>query len=125
MTYVKLVTRQEVMFSCKMTKTNHPTLNFDGNLAHQVALQKHHEMFLDSKLNFEQHYKTIVNKVNKTARLLRKCQNFFRRKSLITIYKSFIRPHLDYSDITHDQSYIILLSIKDWNHFNTIQEKKL
>ena len=27
------------------------------------------------------------------------------RQSLLTIYKAFIRPHLDYSDIIFDQSY--------------------
>ena len=27
------------------------------------------------------------------------------RPALLTIYKSFIRPHLDYSDIIYDQAY--------------------
>ena len=62
-------------------------------------------MFLDCKLNFEEHLKTIVNKINKTIGLLRKLQNFLPRKSLLTMYKSFIRPHLDYGDIIYDQSY--------------------
>ena len=87
---------QEVYFSRKITKTNHPTLIFNDNPVHQVALQKHLGMFLDCKLNFEEHLKTIVNKINKTIGLLQKFQNFLPRKSLLTIYKSFIRPHLDY-----------------------------
>ena len=62
-------------------------------------------MFLDCKLNFEEHLKTIVNKINKTIGLLRKLQNFLPRKSLLTMYKSFIRPHLDYGDIIYDQTY--------------------
>ena len=96
---------QEVYFSRKITKTNHPTLIFNDNPVHQVALQKHLGMFLDYKLNFEEHLKTIVNKINKTIGLLRKLQNFLPRKSLLTMYKSFIRPHLDYGDIIYDQSY--------------------
>ena len=32
---------QEVIFSRKMTKTNHPTLIFNDNSVHQVVLQKH------------------------------------------------------------------------------------
>ena len=44
---------QEVISSCKITKTNHPTLISNDNLVHQVALQKHLEMFLDCNLNFE------------------------------------------------------------------------
>ena len=96
---------QEVIFSRKMTKTNHPTLVFNENPVHQVALHKHLGMYLDCKLNFEEHLKTIVNKINKTIGLLRKLQNFLPRKSLLTMYKSFIRPHLDYGDIIYDQTY--------------------
>ena len=81
---------QEEIFSRKMTKTNHPILIFNDNPVHQVALQKHLGMFLDCKLNFEEHLKTIVNKINKTIGLLQKFQNFLPRKSLLTIYKSFI-----------------------------------
>ena len=81
---------QEVIFSCKLTKINHPTLIFNNNPVLQVALQKHLGMFLDCKLNFEEHLKTIVNKINKTIGLLQKFQNFLPRKLLLTIYKSFI-----------------------------------
>ena len=35
----------EVIFSRKITKTNHPTLIFNDNPVHPVALQKHHGMF--------------------------------------------------------------------------------
>ena len=95
---------QEVNFSSKMTKTNHPTLIFNDNSVHQVVLQKHLGMFLDCKLNFEEHLKTIVNKINKTIGLLCKFQNFLPRKSLLTIYKSFIRSHLGYGKIIYDQT---------------------
>ena len=84
--------------------TNHPTLIFNDNPVHQVALQKHLGMFLDCKLNFKEHHKTIVNKVNKTIGLLRKFQNLLPRKSLLTIYKSFTWQHLDYGDIIYDQT---------------------
>ena len=96
---------QEVIFSHKITKTNHhPTLIFNDNPVHQVALQKHLGILLDCKLNFEEHLKTIVNKINNTTGLLRKFQNFLSRKSLLTIYKSFIRLHLFFG-IIYDQSY--------------------
>ena len=47
----------------------------------------------------------ILNKVNKTIGLLRKLQNILPRSTLLTIYKSFIRRHLDYGDIIYDQAY--------------------
>ena len=47
----------------------------------------------------------ILNKVNKTLGLLRKLHNILPRYALLSIYKSFIRPHLDYGDIIYDQAY--------------------
>ena len=47
----------------------------------------------------------MPNKVNKTIGLLRKLQNTLPRPSLLTIYKSFIRPHLDYGNVMYDQAY--------------------
>ena len=62
-------------------------------------------MILDNKLNFQKHLKNILNKVNKTIGLLRKLQNISPRGPLLTIYKWFIRPHLDYCDVIDDPHY--------------------
>ena len=35
--------------------------------------------------------------------LLRKLQSILTQTSLLIIYKSFIRPHLDYGDLVYDQ----------------------
>ena len=43
--------------------------------------------------------------INNTIGLLRKLQNALPRPSLMTSYKSFIRPHLGYGDIIYDQAY--------------------
>ena len=47
----------------------------------------------------------MLNKVNKTIGLLRKLQNILPRFAILTIYKTFIRPHLNYSGIIYDQVY--------------------
>ena len=44
-----------------------------------------------------------MNNVMKGIGLLRKLRSILTRTSLLTIYKSFIRPHLDYGDIVYDQ----------------------
>ena len=62
-------------------------------------------MFLVFKQSFQEHFENMCNMVNKTIGLLRKLQNILRVPSLLTIYKSFIRPHLDYGDIIYDQAY--------------------
>ena len=96
---------QEVTFSRKLQKSTHPTLNFDNNTVTQSVTQKHLGMFLETKVDFQGHIKSIFNKVNKTIGLLHKLRNTLPRLPSFTIYKSFIRPHLDYGDITYDQAY--------------------
>ena len=47
----------------------------------------------------------VITKINKTIGLLRNLQNLLPRTALITIYKAFVRRHLDYADILHDQAF--------------------
>ena len=86
---------QEVIFSLKVKVTAHLQLVFNNNSVHETATQKHLGMFLNFKLNFKEHFENRPNNVNKTIGLLRKLQNTLPRPSLLTIYKSFIRPHRD------------------------------
>ena len=37
--------------------------------------------------------------------MLQKLQNLLTRPALITIYKPFLRPHLNYGDIIYDEAY--------------------
>ena len=62
-------------------------------------------MLLSVKLDFQGHLKNVYSKVNKTIGLLRQLHNNLPRLSLLTIYKSFIRPNLDYVDLIYDQAY--------------------
>ena len=61
-------------------------------------------MTLDSKLSYENHLQSVFSRVNKTIGLLRKFQATLPRKSLVTIYKSFIRSHLDYGDVGYNRA---------------------
>ena len=54
-------------------------------------------------MNFSHHVKEKIAKANKGIGLIRKLAHVLPRQSLLTIYKSFIRPHLDYGDIIYDQ----------------------
>ena len=60
---------------------------------------------MDNRLTFDEHLTNVSNKISKTIGLLRKLQNILPRPALLTIYKCFIRPHLDYGDIIYDQAY--------------------
>ena len=62
-------------------------------------------MHVDTKLNFQKHLDTIINKGNKTIGLQRKLEAVLPRPLLVTIYKAFIKPQLHYGDIMYDQAY--------------------
>ena len=96
---------QEIIFSRKLQKTNHNQVYFNHNSVKQVPFQKHLAMYFDTKLNFQEHLNNILSQVNKTIGLLWKLQAFLPRRSLVTVYKAFIRPHLDYEYIIYDQTY--------------------
>ena len=55
------------------------------------------------KLNFKLHIKEKISKAMKGIGIIKKLSNILPRKSLITIYKSFVRPHLDHGDLIYDQ----------------------
>ena len=70
---------QEVILSRKVQKANHNQVYFNHNSVKQVPPQKHLGVYLDTKLNFQEHLNNIISKVNKTIRLLRKLQPLLLR----------------------------------------------
>ena len=58
---------------------------------------------LDSKLNFDMHLKEKISIVNNGIALLRKRRYSIPRKPLLSIYKNFLRPHLDYCEVIYDK----------------------
>ena len=91
---------QEVIFSRKSKAIPHPSLVFNNNNVIQTTSQ-----ILDTRLSFEKHLKSVLCKINKTIGLIRKLKNILPRSALITLYKAFIRPHLDCSDILYYQAH--------------------
>ena len=85
----------ELIFSSKRSTASYPPLTFNNIPVVQTNLQKHFGMQLYRKLNFEEHLSKVESKVNKTFDILRNLQNVSPRSELLTICKSFIRPHLD------------------------------
>ena len=93
----------EVNFSKKAISENIQPLIFNNTTVNRVLVHKHLGLSLDSKLNFNDHLKEKIAKANKGIGLIRHLRAYIPRGSLLCIYKSFIRPHLDYADIIYDQ----------------------
>ena len=62
-------------------------------------------MFLDEKLTFAHHLNEKISKANRGIGLIKRLYSYLPRKSLLNIYKSFIRPHLDYGDVIYNQPH--------------------
>ena len=56
---------QEVLFSNKATKTNHPNIILIGNTVQNSTNQKHLGVILDEKLKFNDHIISKFSTVNK------------------------------------------------------------
>ena len=80
---------QEVVFSRKTEKVNHMSLTFNVIPVAQTSHQKHIGLYIDEKLNFSNHIKEIISKVNKAIGIIRKLRTILPRNALLTIYKTF------------------------------------
>ena len=80
-----------------MKKVDTPSFGFNNANVPNVNLRY--------RVKFEDLCKTLLSKINRTIRLLRKRQNFLPREVLTTIYKAFVRPHLDYGNVLFDQNF--------------------
>ena len=90
---------QEAIFSRKLQKSIHPPLHFNNIAVTQSTTKKHLAILLDFNLDFQGHLQSKYSKVNKIMGLLCNLHNTLPRLPLLKIYKSFIRPHLDYGDV--------------------------
>ena len=94
---------QEVVFSRKKNPSNHNDIYFNNMPLNRKNTQKHLGLYLDAKLNFSEHINEKIKKAVKGISVIKKLNVTLPCSSLLTIYKSFIRPHLDYGDVIYDQ----------------------
>ena len=92
-----------MIFSRKLNRSNHPKIYFNNAPVFCANWHKHLGIYLDESLNFSYYIKEKMSKAKKGIGIIRKLNKALPQHSLITIYKSFVRPHLDYGDIIYDQ----------------------
>ena len=95
----------EVLYSHKVNSDDHPKLTFNGNQVQRCSSHKHVGLILDNKLDFNKYLDEKISKYNKLFRMMKKLSTSVSRQSLLTIYKSFVRPILDYGDIIYDKPH--------------------
>ena len=95
----------EVIFSRKSNSNSfpYPPVKFSENNITKCSYQKHLGKVLDSKLSFNTHIDQKIKKCNKLIGLMKRLSVNLPRSALLKIYKSFIRPNLEYGDILYDK----------------------
>ena len=92
----------EVYFSRKSDPSDIPSLFFNNIQVDSRDSQKHLGVILDKSLAFDHHLSENISKANKGIGLIMRLRKSLSRDTLLTIYKAFVRPHLDYGDIIYD-----------------------
>ena len=91
----------QVIFSQKKEAVAHPPVFFNGSEVVVKAEHKHLGMIPDSKLSFQSHVREAIVKARKGIGIIRFLSKYVSRDVLDQIYKLYVRPHLDYGDITY------------------------
>ena len=94
-----------ILFSKKREKDNYPPLTFNRDNVQTAINQKHLGLVLDPKLEFNEHISNKTNKCNKIIGTMKKLSLFLSWKTLLTIYKSFVRSNIDHADIIYDKPF--------------------
>ena len=68
---------------------------------------------------FDEHLEMVSLKISKILGLLQKIHNLLPRSALITLYKVFVRPYLNYGNILYDQAY----NMSFYNKLKSVQYK--
>ena len=56
-------------------------------------------------VSFNEYFNQKINKCSKVIGLMKRLSLKLSRKQLLTIYKTFVRSHLDYADIIYDKPF--------------------
>ena len=93
----------EILFSCKRSKVNHPPIYFNGIQVARIDEQKHLGLILTPTLFFQKHLFQKIQKAKKIIGIIKHLSAYLPMKTLNQMYKTFVRPHLDYCDIIYHE----------------------
>ena len=93
----------EAIFSRKKNEETHHSAFYSNIEVSRTDSQKHLRLVFDNKLTFKKHIKDKLNKAYFGVVKIKKLRDILPCDSVVTIYKPFVRPHLDYGDVIYDQ----------------------
>ena len=93
---------ETLLISRNLTKPYHPPLHTDNQIIAEVDTHKHLGIYLSNDCTWHKHIDYVKDKAWARINIMRKLKFELDRKSLETIYLTFIRPILEYGDIVWD-----------------------
>ena len=103
----------KMIFNSKKTASLYPVLHFDKTPVKSIQIHKYLVRMLNSNPSYEYQIKSILNKVNNAIGFLTKFQ------LILTIYKTFIRSHLEYGDVIYNRAFIESIHQRlEFNQYN-------
>ena len=90
---------ESLLISRKQIKLFHPPVMMSQNQINEVVYHKHLGVIFSNNCTWHSHIESIKSKSWKRINIMRKLKFQLDRKSLQTIYFSFIRPLLEYADV--------------------------
>ena len=93
---------ESLLFSRKINKPYHPPIVMNNQIITDVNTHKHLGLTFSNNCTWHEHLAQIKAKAWQRINIMRKFKFVLDRKSLHTIYFSFIRPLLEYADVVWD-----------------------
>ena len=100
--------------SRKINKVPNPILKLHGITISDVTAHKHLGLTFDQTLTWSEHIHNLTTKAAKCIGLLRRICRDVPRSCLEVLYKSMIRPILEYGDVICYGMFNNHLFIMDW-----------
>ena len=89
----------------------------DVNLKHNTS-EKDLGVFVDNKLKFDSHISNKVSKANNILGAIRRGFSYLNETTLLQLYTSLVRPHLEYANPVWSPRYI-----RDINSIENVQRR--
>ena len=109
-----------MIFSTRTKKLEDVSFKINEQNLDIVDSYKYLGLILDEKLSFQKHLYYISGHVSYKLRKLKEIRSYINNSTAVTIFKSLIKPHLDYCDIIWDVAGQTVKS-----KLQTIQERAL
>jgi exonuclease III len=91
-----------IIFSKTVPLPQYPQITMGGKVISQVDHHKHLGIILNSKMTWSKHVDYICEKASRRCNSMKRISSIVPRRTLIHLYKSIVRPVLEYGCVLYD-----------------------